>query len=245
MKIERLPTASIRHNRRHRQMYNAFAEELAKNIKKIGLLLPIVVRPCGEDDEYGMPFEVVSGDHRLLAARHLDWEHIDCYIMQDDETACRIRAITENVYRVGLTALEWDNQMAELIQLVSSSFQQTAGNPKGGRPKDPVRECARMLGIDETDAKRAVKVASLTPEAQEMAYKVGLADNRTALLEAANQTKTTQEKYLAAWDHHKNNDFSRQLKSLSRAWDNAEWDVKESFMATYCLVAVEPPHLYD
>lgn len=57
--------------------------------------------------------------------------------------------------------------------------------PKRGRPESGISHAARQLGIEETDAKRAVKVASLTPEAQTKAHEVGLDDNRTALLEAA------------------------------------------------------------
>ena len=53
----------------------------------------------------------------------------------------------------------------------------------GGRGnKSGEREAARQLGLSRQDVQRALKVASLTPEAQQAAHDVGLADNRTALL---------------------------------------------------------------
>jgi len=50
-----------------------------------------------------------------------------------------------------------------------------------------VRAASRELGVDRDDARRALKVASLTEEAKEAAREVGLDDNRTALLKAAEQ----------------------------------------------------------
>ena len=48
-----------------------------------------------------------------------------------------------------------------------------------------VNAASRELGIDKYDAHRAVKVASLSPEAKKAARETGLDDNRKALLEAA------------------------------------------------------------
>ena len=46
----------------------------------------------------------------------------------------------------------------------------------GGRGnKSGVREAARQLGLSRQDVERAIKVASITPEAQQAAHEVGLA----------------------------------------------------------------------
>ena len=56
-----------------------------------------------------------------------------------------------------------------------------AGKPRqldavsvGGRgKKGGIREAARQLGLSEADIRRAIKVASLSPEAQQAAHEVG------------------------------------------------------------------------
>ena len=56
-----------------------------------------------------------------------------------------------------------------------------AGKPRqldavsaGGRgKKGGIREAARQLGLSEADVRRAIKVASLSPEAQQAAHEVG------------------------------------------------------------------------
>lgn len=56
---------------------------------------------------------------------------------------------------------------------------QVAQKPQGGRPKGGESETARQLGLDRYDVRRAAKVASLSPEAQQAAHEVG---NRWASL---------------------------------------------------------------
>jgi hypothetical protein len=55
--------------------------------------------------------------------------------------------------------------------------------PSGGaQPAEKgVRKVARELNLGRKDVKRAVKVASISPEAKQAALDAGLDDNRTAL----------------------------------------------------------------
>ena len=83
--------------------------------------------------------------------------------------------ISENLHRAELTALERDNLVAEWAK------------PQGGRPESGIRLAARQLPVSgdtekarEHQIARALKVASLSPEAQEVAREVGLDDNRSA-----------------------------------------------------------------
>lgn len=56
-------------------------------------------------------------------------------------------------------------------------------SPKGGRGiEGGLSAATRELGIDRTEARRAVKIASIAPEAKQEAVAVELADNRAALL---------------------------------------------------------------
>ena len=54
-------------------------------------------------------------------------------------------------------------------------MSQVAPVSLGGRGnKSGEREAARQLGLDRDDVRRAIKVASITPEAQQAAHEVGL-----------------------------------------------------------------------
>jgi len=57
--------------------------------------------------------------------------------------------------------------------------------PKGGRPKGGVRAGARELGIERMEARRATKIASISPDVKEAARSAGLDNNQTALLKVA------------------------------------------------------------
>jgi ParB family chromosome partitioning protein len=162
-------------------------------MQTIGLKTPITVRyvelapedygPDGKVDK----MVVVTGAHRLAAAKQLGWEKIECFVVSDcDEVDAELWEIAENLHRAILTALERDEQVARWIELqeqkrISAQSEQKIGR---GRPKGGVSTAAREIGVEKEDARRAVKVAALSPEAKEVAREVGLDDTRTALLEA-------------------------------------------------------------
>nr|WP_244635565.1 hypothetical protein [Chthonobacter albigriseus] len=122
-----------------------------------------------------------------LHARNANPGHIDiaCIYMDGDEIDARLWEISENLHRAELTALERDEQVAEWVRLTNEKVAQSAP-PGGAQPAAKgLRAAQRELGIERTDASRATKVASLTPEAKAVAREVGLDDNRSALLSAA------------------------------------------------------------
>ena len=70
--------------------------------------------------------------------------------------------------------MERDKLVAEWCRLVGREVSaQVAQKPQGGRPKGGESEAARQLGLDRDDVRRAIKVASLSPEAQQAAHDVG------------------------------------------------------------------------
>ena len=86
--------------------------------------------------------------------------------------------ITENLHRAELTALERSKLVAEWAELTGESV--ATCDSKGGRAKrEGVRDAARQLGMDKDDVHRAVRVASLSPEAQAVAVEEGLGCERS------------------------------------------------------------------
>jgi ParB family transcriptional regulator, chromosome partitioning protein len=164
---------------------------IARSIQQIGLQTPITVRMV---ERYIDPIEgelenvalLVAGRHRLEAAKSLGWECIDCEfkVWADDEA--RMWEIAENLHRADLTELERNEQIAEWIAL-SKKHGHCAQVSTGGRGNEGgVSKAARELGIERTEARRAVKVASLTEEAKDTARELGFDDNRSVLLAAKN-----------------------------------------------------------
>jgi ParB family chromosome partitioning protein len=97
--------------------------------------------------------------------------------------------------------LERDGLVAEWVELVGENIGATCAENKGrGRPQSDVNDASRQIGIERTDVQRALKVASLSPEAQDAAREVGLDDNRSALLKARKQP-TPEAQVEALGDH--------------------------------------------
>ena len=236
--------AVIRQNAHARAIDEKAVVTLAESIKSIGLKTPITVRPtqivvnCQLKEGY----EVVSGQHRLEAVKMLGLEEIECFVTEDDETACRMWEISENLHRAELPQLERDKLVAEWCRLVGKEVSvQVAQKPQGGRPKGGESETARQLGLDRYDVRRAAKVASITPEAQQAAHEVGLADNRSALLEAASKPAEEQAAYLRERAAKKEmklapdmlDDFEaeeKQYAAIVAAWNRAGQAARQRFL---------------
>lgn len=91
--------------------------------------------------------------------------------------------IAESLHRAELTALERSEHVAEWVRLTQQAqeaslvaqpepLKKTPGKGRGST--GGIRAASRELGIEKEDARRAVRVASLTPEAKEVAPPTGL-----------------------------------------------------------------------
>ncbi len=210
-----------------RSINHAAVNTIAESIKQIGLLTPITVRSTND----GEKVELVTGAHRVAAAKKLGWDKIECIVRDCDEIDARLWEIAENLHRADLTALERADQIAEWTKLIGEKvLRQLDAKPQGGRPEGGVRAASRELGISEPDARRAVKVASLSDEAKQAARDAGLDDNRSALIEAAkHDTSSAQVHYLK----NRTTDgptFEQQIASLMTAWHKAGAEARKEFL---------------
>jgi phage N-6-adenine-methyltransferase len=69
--------------------------------------------------------------------------------------------------------------------LTAAKAQVAPSSHAGGRPNQGINATVRDLGIDRTEAQRAIKINGLSDEAKDAARAVGLDNNQSALLEAA------------------------------------------------------------
>jgi len=201
-KLEQFDISAIEVHGRLRAIKEAGVEAVAASLASIGLRTPISVRYFEERPE-GMPagetadaVVLLTGAHRLEAAKRLGWDKIECFVYFDgDEVDAQLWEIAENLHRSELTALERDEQVALWVKLnqqrVDASQSET--HHKAGQQPGGVNAAARELGISKPDAHRAVKVASLSEEAKEAARSAGLDDNRSALLDAAKHSAPDEQ----------------------------------------------------
>jgi ParB-like chromosome segregation protein Spo0J len=189
MKISKIWLDALVVGERHRKVDDAKVAVLAESLSAIGLQQPVSV---WFDEQDGM--HLVAGLHRVRAAEKLGWEQIDAVTVELDDVDRERWEIAENLHRSELTALERDGQIARWIELTDQKrlIPQSAEKTRG-RPPKGTSTSARDLGIDEDDARRAVKVASLSAEAKKAAVDAGLDDNRTALLAAAKHTESSKQ----------------------------------------------------
>lgn len=158
---------------------------LMDSIRKIGLQTPISVRWVGDD------LMLVAGRHRLEAVRRLGWDSVDCIRMDGTDDEARMWEIAENLHRADLTVLERDEHILEWVRLSDVQSVQVAPieskreDGRGHRAEGGINAAARELGIEATAAKRATKVAAITPEAKAAAKERGLDNNQAALLQVA------------------------------------------------------------
>ncbi|MHA2374863.1 MAG: DUF488 family protein, N3 subclade [Candidatus Thorarchaeota archaeon] len=68
-------------------------DELADNIKQVGMLEPLIVRPVSKK------FEVVAGTRRLAAARKIKLKSVPCIVKEMDDDTAMIVSLSENIQR--------------------------------------------------------------------------------------------------------------------------------------------------
>lgn len=174
---------------RYRQDLNESAVAgLMESISKIGLQNPPIIRWGKDADGYDEAV-LVTGRHRVEACKRLGTLNIVCLEFEGDETDARLWEIAENLHRAELTVQERAEHIAEWVKLTEAKAKaQLAPSEKshtGGRPDKGINAAVRELGLDRTEAQRAVKIASLSDEAKEAVKAAGLSDNQSALLKIA------------------------------------------------------------
>lgn len=159
---------------------------LANSIRELGLQSPLTVI------ERSGRYLLIAGRHRLEALRILGADKVPVRVVDLDDVEARLWTISENLHRTELSVTERADQIAEWIRLaeariVSRQVDAKPSREEGviGRPRGGVRAASRELGISEPEARRAVKIASITPKARQAARSAGLADNQSALLKVA------------------------------------------------------------
>lgn len=189
MQIEQFDVTSIRVGHRLRQVDPAKVDVLAASIAAIGLQTPITVQVMDLVDGDGVITEgvpvLVAGLHRLEASRKLGLGTIIATVCEGSDVDAKLWEIAENLHRADLSVQERADHVAEWIKLTNEKLCQDETVSRGGRGNQGgIRAAARDLGVGHTEAARAVKISSITPEARAAADEAGL-NSQKARLEIA------------------------------------------------------------
>ena len=127
-------------------------EELAQNIRIVGVLQPILVRPISTPPPHAplAQFSIVAGERRWRASRLAGCPTIPCLVRteMDDKTA-RLLAFTENWQRADLNPME---KARSLSALIGEGYTQ--------------EELAAKLSMSRSTLANTVRLLKLPPEVQ-------------------------------------------------------------------------------
>ena len=76
-------------------------EELASSIRELGVIQPITVKKCSEEE-----YIIISGERRWRASQKVGLETIPAYVRDVDDENLHAMALVENIQRQDLNAIE-------------------------------------------------------------------------------------------------------------------------------------------
>src|SRR5690554_2088492 len=134
-------------------------DELIHSIREFGVLQPIVVRPI-DGAKAGEPqYELVMGERRLRASKHLGLETIPAVIKNTADDAMLRDALLENLHRADLNPLEEASAYQQLLEDFGITQEELAS--RIGRSRPQITNTIRLLKLPESvQAKVAAGVLS-------------------------------------------------------------------------------------
>lgn len=119
--------------------------EIAASIRDVGIIQPIVVRPCRDP---GYDFEILAGESRWRAAQIAGLESIDVVVRYgvDDRTALKI-ALYENCFRKDLNPIELARTFKRLADEFGETHATIAEDTKGQFSRESVTHHIRLLDL--------------------------------------------------------------------------------------------------
>lgn len=144
-RYQEIPTSKIIPNR-YQPRYTFTEEEileLAQSIKENGLIQPVSVRKLPDGN-----YEIISGERRFRAMRHLGYENIPVLIKDiDTEKQMLVMAMIENLQRQNLNPVEEALGYKQLIEQYNITQDETA--TVMGKSRVYITNMLRLLKLEE------------------------------------------------------------------------------------------------
>jgi ParB family transcriptional regulator, chromosome partitioning protein len=128
--------------RQPRQVFEPEAlAELQQSIRELGVIVPILVRACGDG------YELIAGERRWRAASALRLETIPVVVRDSDDRNSLELAVVENVLRENLDPLEEAMGYANLIEEYGYTQERVA--ERLGKRRPTVTNALRLLSLPD------------------------------------------------------------------------------------------------
>ncbi len=163
-----------------RQERKKGVEELAKSLRKEGLLQPIVVTRIEGPEEC---YRIIAGERRYHAASSLGWVDIECKIFDRNEKETFRLAVVENLQREDLSPYEEVDALLYLKKEHGFTDQ----------------ELADMFGKSRSYMTEILSIAQLSSESLRLCKEYGI-ENKNLLVQAAQaEKKGTLDEFLGLY----------------------------------------------
>jgi ParB family chromosome partitioning protein len=150
-------------------------DELAENIKQLGLIQPILVRP-----KPGDKYEVVVGGLRTRACQKIGWKKIPVIIQEmDDRTAIK-KSLSEHLVSTDISPLDKAKAFKKLCENRTQA------------------EVAREFGVSPATVSNYLCLLQLTPELQAQANSTDRTSQLQTLRKIARDFKDPEEQLMVA-----------------------------------------------
>ena len=136
-------------------------DALTDSIERYGVLSPITVRECGENE-----YELISGERRYRAAYNAGLVDIPCIVIDASRSDCAILSLLENLQREDLSFLEVAESYRGLVK--NEGFTS--------------RELSRRLGDRPYEIKERINLMRLDPLVRKYIRSFGLTERQAAAL---------------------------------------------------------------
>ncbi|MGB9595482.1 MAG: ParB/RepB/Spo0J family partition protein [Candidatus Poribacteria bacterium] len=124
------------------QMDDESLEELSASIKEKGVVQPIIVRTMGTDK-----YEVIAGERRLRASKLAGLNEVPAIVKEVNDAEAMAIAITENIQREDLNAVELARAYQALINQFNFTQEQLAQSLGKSRPA--ITNILRLLQLPQ------------------------------------------------------------------------------------------------
>ncbi len=126
-------------------------DELIHSIREFGVLQPIVVRPLPQPSN-GAKYELIMGERRLRATKHLGLDAIPAVVKDTADDAMLRDALLENIHRAQLNPLEEASAYQQLLADFGITQEELAG--RIGRSRPQITNTIRLLRLPGSVQKR-------------------------------------------------------------------------------------------
>lgn len=114
--------------------------DLAKSIKEVGVLQPLLVREVAKGS-----YELIAGERRWRAAQRANLTMVPVVVREIDELASVEQALVENLHRQDLTALEEASAYQQLHEDFDMTHEQVA--KRVGKSRAAITNTLRLLDL--------------------------------------------------------------------------------------------------